>query len=735
MAATDAGAVTAGTNNPLMASPGQLRPLAIDSPVPALRDDLQVQPGPRDYEGRHTWTLYDPLRNRFFQLDERAFHLVCNWGAGTPAAIAEAVAHSFPWRPVLEDIQQFYEFLANFELLRVHDEAMRKRLLFVDQARKTTLWQKLVHNYLFFRIPLLRPDRLLDMLYPRVRFLLSRQFLVFSALVGILSLLLILRQWQTFTGGLSWFFTAEGAAVFFLTLAFVKIFHEFGHALACRNYGVKVASMGVSFIVMWPILYTDATDGWRLTSRHRRAVISSAGVITELVLACYALAFWLVLPEGMARSVAFTVATTTIVMSLAVNLNPLMRFDGYFFLSDMLNLPNLQERAFALARWRMRRWLFGVDVAAPEHFPPRLGAILNFYAFSTWIYRFFLFIGIAFLVYHFFFKALGVLLFMVEIWYFIARPIRNEMRHWGAHWKAMDARRRRRWYTLGGAALLLLLFPWRQDVVAQAQMVDQRYERIFPVRPARVETLLVKQGQLVKKGDRLVLLSSPEVDKSLEVARHEVQRMHSLLDRRMTDAELATDRLVLQQELVRAESQLAGLERVHEQLIVVAPVSGRVEDVMPDMHRGRWVSPRQQLLTVREGRGVSIVAMLTEQALTRIDPSSEALFYGQGTGTPQRIPLHILAIEHSAVLTLDTPYFALPFGGEVPVSRKGAGGDQWVPDLSVYRVHLAPSEALAVDALPSQRLRGWVHIEGERRTLLGTAFRLVMGTVVREAGF
>jgi putative peptide zinc metalloprotease protein len=421
-------------------------------------------------------------------------------------------------------------------------------------------------------------------------------------------------------------------------------------------------------------------------------------------------------------------------MSLLVNLNPLMRFDGYFFLSDMLNMPNLQDRSFRLAKWQLRTWLFGRLVEVPENFARRLHAILVTYAMSVWIYRLILFLGIALLVYHMFFKALGIFLFCVEIWYFIARPIYNELKAWPQVWKVASLQRRRGWYLAGGGLVLLLLFPWRQDFVVQGQWSDARYERIYPVRGGRVDELLVAPGQRVEAGQVLVRLSSPELDYQLRVAVQDVLRLRSQLERSLTDKELSAGRLVLSQALLRAQAEQAALERVREQLVVTAPVAGRVEDLLRDLHVGRWVSSTQQLFMVREGAAAHISALVPESKLDGLEAGSEALFYAETGGSPQGVPLEVSAIERSAVKTLDSPYFAVDFGGDIPVSRQ-RDGEGFVPEISVYRVHLRPADEALADGLPDRRLRGWVHFEGERRTLLGRALRYVLGVLIRESGF
>ncbi len=145
-------------------------------------------------------------------------------------------------------------------------------------------------------------------------------------------------------------------------------------------------------------------------------------------------------------------------MGLMVNLNPLMRFDGYHLLADAWNVPNLQSRSNALARWWLREALFKIGHKPPESsFPPRKRSLLIVYAMLVWIYRFFLFLGIALVVYHMFFKALGIVLFLIEIVWFILLPIAHEIREW-SNMRHEIVRTRRSWFTFGAVAICAVLF-------------------------------------------------------------------------------------------------------------------------------------------------------------------------------------------------------------------------------------------------------------------------------------
>jgi len=158
----------------------------------------------------------------------------------------------------------------------------------------------------------------------------------------------------------------KGVFLYALTLFFVKMLHELGHAYTARHYGLRVPTMGLAFLIFWPMFYTDNSDAWKLRKRTSRMAIAGAGTLVELGLAVPATFLWSFLPDGPLRSACFLIAATTWISSLLINLNPFLRFDGYYLLSDFLNVPNLQARAFALGKWHLRRFLAGIESPCPD---------------------------------------------------------------------------------------------------------------------------------------------------------------------------------------------------------------------------------------------------------------------------------------------------------------------------------------------------------------------------------
>ena len=389
------------------------------APWPALREELQIHAAGANRDGSPAWHICDPVRNLFFRIGWLEFEILQRWRLADPQRIAREVADATTLAPAPDDVDDLQAFLARHQLLRA-----------VRQKAPMPAWRWLLNNYLFVRIPLVRPAHWLERLLPWVRWLFTRWFAGLSALAAFTGLVLAARQWDTveanLRGALSW----DGVLGFAGALIVSKLLHELGHALVSTRHGVRVGHMGFALLVMWPMAYTDTGESWKLARSRHRFAIASAGIASELVLAAWSTLLWAFLPDGDLRNALFFLATTAWVLTLLVNASPFMRFDGYYMLADAIDFPGLHERAGRQARRFLRRWLLGLDDPLPETVSVGFRHFLIAFAFATWIYRLVLFVGIAVVVYHAFFKALGVFLFFVEIGVFVGRPVVAELRVW-----------------------------------------------------------------------------------------------------------------------------------------------------------------------------------------------------------------------------------------------------------------------------------------------------------------
>ena len=709
---------------------GAINPAAGEQPLPLLREDLDLYPGPRNQDGSPTWTLHDPARNLFFRIGWLEFEILSRWDSRTADKVVQRVNRETTLHIDSAHVENLARFLLNSQLVESRGKEAIKRLCQQAAAAKKKLSSWLLHNYLFFRVPLVRPHRFLAGSYRYVRFIYSRAFAysVFACLA--LGLFLVSRQWEDFQHSFSYLFSLQGLVLFAITVFCTKVFHELGHAYTAVRYGVKVPSMGVALLVLWPVLYTDTSEAWKLSSRRQRLAIAVAGITAELILAVFATLVWSFLPDGELRSAVFIVATTTWVITLLINVNPMMRFDGYYLLSDLLEIQNLQDRAFAIGKWRLRNWLFGLDEACPEIVPARTRHLMVVYAYCTWIYRFFLFLGIALLVYTLFFKMAGIILLFAELGWFIARPVYREVKDWHGRREQMTWNRHSITTALLTAAFIaLLVFPWNVSLYLPAVMQARAHANVYAPFPALIEEVLVADGDLVEQDQPLVTLASPEIAHHVAQAALRVNILRQQLSRRLGQAGFREDSAVLQERLAQAQTEQQGYALQREQLQIRAPIAGRLTDMERDLKAGRWINEKLLLVRVVQPDASLVEAYIDEDGLGRVQIGADGRFYPDNPDL-EPVPVRVTHIDPVNTRELDKPYLASVYGGAIGV-QQGNKGELFTAD-SLYRMRLEP---LAAGSTVSQTIRGTVRLGADARSLLSRFWQKTGAVLIRESGF
>lgn len=696
----------------------------------ALRQDLKLMRPQESGDASGRWLIYDPARHSYFEIDQTTFEVLSLWRGGMlPAELVEAVAERFGKHIDARDVATLMRFVSASYLTETPPDGDWRQLLAAAHRARPGWWQWLLHHYLFFKVPLLRPQRFLERTLPMASVLYGRGALGLVAAIGVAGLYLVSRQWDEFLSTFHSFLSLEGIAAFAVALLVIKALHELGHAYTVVRYGGHVPAMGVAFMLMTPMLYTDVTDAWRLRSRRQRLLIDSAGVIVELMIACVATFLWSFLPDGMLKGIVFVAATTGWIMSLAINLNPFMRFDGYFVLSDAVGIANLQPRSFALARWHLREVLFGLGEAPPELFRRATRAWMIAYAWATWVYRVVLFIGIAVLVYLYFFKVLGIALFVVEIVFFVLKPIWSEIMEWRKRGTAIT-RTRRTYWTAGTAGSLALaaLVPWSGRVDVPVVVEPIAYQRVFPPLAAEIRSVTAVQGRQVVGGEVLAVLYSENLEQQIRVARNKIHATGVRLARMVADQTDRRSAVVLERELKSATTELAGLLESREELTLRAPFDGEVIEVGRWLHAGRVIGAREPIATVARRTGLQARGYVGEKDVWRIAAGATARFIPDDGERPS-IPLEVREIGDSGVASIDIEDLASPNGGPVDASPQRDG--RATPLLAQYRVVMDIDPSVAA---PERRIRGIAVVDGARQSFADRMWRQVMRVVIREGG-
>ena len=690
--------------------------------LPPLREDLRLHEAAAGKDGAPAWSIQDPVTNRFFRIGWLEFECLLRW-PGDPEQIARDIAATTPLAADKALVEDFARFLVQHHLVRPSPEGVDK-LAAQASAPGWRHWRWWLHHYLFVRIPLVRPDRWLARLLPFVRPLCSAPGLAAIALASLLGIVLVARQWDAFTHGVMDILTPSGILGFMLALVISKTFHELGHAFVSTHHGVRVAHMGVAFVVLWPMLYTDTSESWRLRSPRQRLAISSAGVAVEMALAGLSTLAWALLSDGPLRQAMLYLATTGWVLSLALNASPFMRFDGYFIVSDLLDFPNLHERSGAVARAWLRRTLLGLNEPDPEPVTPRQRRALVGFALFTWLYRLVVFLGIAIAVYLMFFKVLGIFLFAVEVIWFIVRPFWSEIAVWRKRWgEVLPGRKFLLWAVLL-AALGIATVPWALDVEAPAVAHPERQQAIYGPFAARV-TALHPAGAVVA-GSPLVQFEAPDLQARETRTEASVRALRQHLTGLVADERgreqqpVSTERL--REQLAEAQSIVEETGRLQ----IAADFDGHWVDLDPTVHPGTWVGTRNQLGVLIDPSRWVIEAYVEQRQVDRIQVGASARF------RPHRqwssVDAQVIGIDPARSQKLAHALLDARHGGPIATQP---GERQAVPVESLYRVRLSLAEPL-----PALReMRGSVSIQAQRQSPAAQFLKATAAVLVRESGF
>lgn len=691
--------------------------------LPPLREDLVLHPAARQQDGSPAWMVEDPLKARYYRIGWLEFEVLQRWPLGDARAVARRVAEETLLQPTVDEVLAVRQFLLQHELLssrELIDRVARGEHVVPSMATQA------LHHYLMFRIPLFNPDRFLQRCLPAFAPLLGRTAFWISLLAGLLGLALVAQQWDSFATTFLNTLTLNGLVSYAVALVFAKILHELGHAFTAKKLGLRVPRMGVALVLMFPMLYTDTGETWRLQRRRDRFAIASAGIRIELMLAAWCTLAWSFLPDGALRSAVFYLGTTSWLLTLAINASPFMRFDGYFMMSDATGIPNLHEEAAKQVRHAVRRRLLLWREPKPLIEGGDAPRWLVWFGLATMVYRFFLFLGIAITVYHYFFKALGLFLFAVEIWWFILRPLLRELHTW---WRERERIAASGWWRLGLLVLagpLVLLTPWQTQVHAEGWLRAAQEFTLYPARPARLESLPVT-GQVVAEQSLAKFSAS---DLALRQARANARiegldsRMQAGLAEQAQPESQRSTREQRQQQMV--DKQGAGAEA--KQLLMTAPFAGQMVDVAHDVATGLTLSSKEVLGRVIDPSVWLAEVFVDEDDVQRVKPGALVRAYLHGVDG-QVLQGQVQHVDSAPVEQLPTEMLAAPFGGRLLTVDDA--NTPLKPKRSLYRLRVALS---APPAMQQARLAAFA-IQAQRVSLANSLWRGAVSTLMLQASF
>ena len=554
------------------------------------RGDLHVNR--QVYQGQAWFVVKDPISLHYFRFRPEEYALLEMLdGQASLDSLKEQFEQRFPPRRItVEELARFVSTLHRSGLV-IGDRTGQGPQLF--ERRRQRLWKEWVawiSNIMSLRFRGIDPDRMLEWLNPWLGWIFSPAAIAVFMAFALSALMLVLVNFDVFRSKLPEFhqFFASGNWLYLaIALGVTKVIHEFGHGLSCKYYGGECHEMGVMILVFTPCLYCDVSDSWMLPNKWKRAAIGAAGMYVEVIMAAIATYLWWNSHPGVFNQLCLDVMFVSSVSTILFNANPLLRYDGYYILSDVLEIPNLRQKANTILGRLASKWCLGIKQPEDPFLPQRKLGWFAFYAVASSLYGWFVSLSIFLFVWNVFkpyrLQVIGQLLAGMALWGLVIRPLQGMIKFLRVPGRRDEVKAVNVLTTAGVVSLVaaaIALIPLPQRVWCATELRPRGEETVYVSEAGRLEKLLVKPDQEVRRGQELAVLSSIELDLEIAELEGRVQqsesRLASLQRERFTDPSAALEIGTVQETLKSAVEQLERKRKDRAELVLVAPRDGVV---------------------------------------------------------------------------------------------------------------------------------------------------------------
>jgi putative peptide zinc metalloprotease protein len=542
------------------------------------------------YEGRTHYVVKDPVGLRYFRFKEEEYFLLRNFdGKKRLEELKDDYEREFrPQQITIEELARFASQLTQAGIASV-DASGQGQVLY-DRFRKSRLRQRLAAwtNVLYIKIPIFDPDKLLTRMLPLLRWIFHPVTVWATVLLWGVAFLWVMSHYDEFQARLPQFYTFfnwHNMVFMWLALGVVKIIHEFGHGLTCKYFGGECHEMGALFLVLSPCLYCDVSDSWLLPNKWHRVWIGAAGIYVELTMAAICTFVWWNTDIGLINNLALSTMFVCSVNTVLFNGNPLLRYDGYYMLMDIMEIPNLRAKAARFFSSVFGKFCLGLPTDTESYLPRARRVFFFIFAVASYIYRWFISFAILWFLYRFLrpykLSTISAFLALASLSTLLVVPSYQLGKFIWESRRTSTVSKLRLIATisvLGAAAAFVFGVPLPLNVKASFVLVPQSPEYVWVEVPGMLTEQFVKDGDKVQQDRLLGVLHNPtKLGEKLSVET--LRDQHALMAQskgrigRFADVQAEEVLAAMYQEQVRTiQTDLDRLElRSHRAGVVMQP--------------------------------------------------------------------------------------------------------------------------------------------------------------------
>lgn len=696
---------------------------------PKFRIDLHVSEiQDEGYNGRVT--LKDPVSDKFYQLSTFEYRLLKNLdGKITIEHVIELLGND-GYYYTKEDAQAIIDKAAHAGLLlgtrygtAQFQSYLKNNIL---NARKGAGFSRLY----FLFIPLVNPDRFLEKTLWIYRALVNKWTAALAAVMIPGAIYLMITRLSGVEKEYLFFFNWENLLYLWVTIAITKIVHELAHAYTAKSFGLRVPQMGVALLIFFPCLYCNTTDAWRLADRTQRLKISAAGIIAEFAVAIICTYIYFLTRPGILNSLSYYLVAVSLISTILFNANPLLKFDGYFILTDLLDKPNLASKAKSYILYLTMNRGMGITLFANPARSGRDAVIFSTYGASAGVYRIFLYTGIVAGVYYRFNKLLGLSLALIAFATFIIKPIGKGCKTLFKHRKEIRLKPE------GAVALLatlvicvgVLTVPVSIKSVYPCYLEAAQIQKITVPLPVPVKTVLVRDREAVDAGQVMFQLDTTSLRKSLLQKQLEQDILKTRLKMLLLDDKNMSKALEQRIKIMQAQHEIDLLNQDIQMANkgIVAPFKGVITKLGPLLQEGFQTGSGAIVGELKSLTDCTVNILIPEKDIDDIEWGQEVKIWlpSQEPGVLFGRITHIKPFSES---DLRGSPISSRYGGDIPTEAK----DTHRQDSPLDAHYIATVPFKNYDSMPLLAT-GKCAVPSVRRSAISRVYNRVMQTFNRE---
>ena len=562
-----------------------------DRPLPLRqRSDLTIESA--IYQDEQSLIVKDPVSLKYHRLRKpEIIVLEMLDGKSTLEDIKERLQYEFPTKIVrLSDLQSLISSLYRAGMLLSDAPGQAEQLLKRDGETKQRELVGRLSNVLAIRFPGYDPEKILNWLHPKFGWIFDRTGIIVWCIVALAAGSLLLANLDEFRQRLPNFYEFFSARNFFwlaVVMAITKVGHELGHGLSCKHFGGECHEIGFMLLVFTPAMYCDTSDSWLLPNKWHRAFIGFAGMYVEVFLASIATFLWWFTQPGLFNFMCLNVIFVSSVSTVVFNANPLLRYDGYYILSDILEIPNLAQKSKLAMMNALRVHCLGMRPVSQRQLPAQGHFTFITYSIASFLYRWFVLAAIIWFVSEMFepygLQIIGHAIIAMSAFGLLIMPLWKLGKFFSVPGRIQEVKKPRLFASAAIVALILLVLcfvPFARNVSTTVVIRPDNAERVYVSVPGTIEQLHVQPGDQVQPGEKLATLKN--VDASLQLAsltnRKKIRQttLQLLSHQRVYDDEVVGRIPVEEAALEDVSTQLTELEKENHQLELTSSVAGTV---------------------------------------------------------------------------------------------------------------------------------------------------------------